>query len=356
MKLTRKHWLLLTSLFVTALILWQGWDLFTRPLNYHLPELAAVIANNLLPAGTLPTQDDPNNLPTLVPTPDNYNLAGNAAPVSNPTADKNAATVCGGAKVMFYLITGDDEHHLSDSIRIVRVDFSKADVSVLAIQRATWVSIPNLTAHNIDSGLINSAHSYGDYFLGPGGGISLLSQTITMNFGINIDRYIDVNYNAFIKVVDAVGGMDVYLPNDLDGTLQGLKIYFKAGMQHMDGATALKYVRIRFPDSDWNRIARQTEFGKGLYQKLTTAAMLPRLPGLVVDLRQDVMTDLSPAEMSSLVCLATKVKSSDIRFYEIGVGMVTPTTLKDKNKSQIMLPNWDKIRPFVQNFIFGNLH
>jgi LCP family protein required for cell wall assembly len=357
MKLTRQNWMLIISLIVVALIIWEAWDFFyTRPLDTPLSELATRSAGGQ-PVGKTaqPAQYDPIGLPTPLPSPENYTQPAGITSIPRPAVDSNAKTVCGGPPLLFVLVTGNDEHNLADSIRIVRVDFTKQDMSVLAIQRATWVSIPNLDAHNIDAGLINSAHSYGNYFLGPGGGISLLAQTISLNLGIGIDRYVDVNYAAFIKAVDAVGGMEVYLEQPLDSTLQGLGVYFKAGWQHMDGETALKYVRIRFPDSDWNRIARQTEFGRGLYQKLTTPAMLPRLPGLMASVREDVATDLSPEEMSAILCLVNKVKTNEIRFYEIGQDMVTPTTLKDKNRSQIMLPKWDRIRPFVQEFILGTL-
>ena len=254
---------------------------------------------------------------------------------------------------MFIQVAGIDEYNLADAIRIVRIDFTKPSVSVLTIQRATWVTIPHLEEHGITQMIINSAHSYGVHFLGKDGGVYLLSETIALNFGIRSDHYLEVNFDGFTKAVDAVGGIDINLP---DGYYDSETNYFwTPGIHHLNGKLALFFVRMRYSDSDWQRINRQTDLLMSLFQKLTTLAMVPKLPGLVNQVKGDVNTDLSLIEINQLVCLATVIPTEDIKFYEIGQDMVISTTLKDKAKSQVMLPKFDLIKPYVEQFINGTL-
>jgi anionic cell wall polymer biosynthesis LytR-Cps2A-Psr (LCP) family protein len=92
-----------------------------------------------------------------------------------------------------------------------------------------------------------------------------------------------------------------------------------------------------------------------LYNKLVDPSMLPRLPELVNQVKGDFQTDLSPVEISQLLCLAANLPHENIKFYEIGQDMVIPTTLNDKARSQIMLPKYDLIRPYFEQFINGDL-
>jgi LCP family protein required for cell wall assembly len=254
---------------------------------------------------------------------------------------------------MFIQVAGVDEFNLADAIRIVRVDFTTGTVSVLAIERATWVTIPHLEEHGITTMLVNAAHSYGVHWMGKEGGVYLLSETIALNFGIKSDHFLDISFNSFVKAVDAVGGVDVNLPKGAYDAETGINL--SPGKHHLDGKTALLYVRFRYPDSDWKRIDRQSDFMMSLFKKLTAPEMLPKLPGLVNQMQGDFFTDLSPLEMGQLVCLATRISTDKIKFYEIGQDMVTPTTLKDTAKSQVMIPKYDLIRPYVEKFIEGTL-
>jgi LCP family protein required for cell wall assembly len=346
-------------LLVVALIIGLAWSFATRPLHPSLSNLAAQVLTRTAtqPASIgmaeTPTANPVENV-TPLPSPEEFTTAVPQPVIPNPTVAIGSKTICGGPPLLFIQVAGIDSYNLADAIRIVRVDFVKGQVSVLAIQRATWVSIPHLEEHGITAMLVNSAHSYGVHWFGKDAGVALLAETIAQNFGIQSDRYLDIHFDSFVKAVDAVGGVDVDLPNGAYDPLD-MHLSLDPGMHHLDGKTALLYVRMRFPDSDWKRIDRQTDLVLSLFKKLTAPAMLPRLPGLANQVKDDFMTDLSPVEISQLACLATKISTDSVKFYEIGQDMVIPTTLKDKAKSQIMLPKWELIRPYVTQFINGTL-
>jgi LCP family protein required for cell wall assembly len=338
----RTIFILLLIAFIIILLLACLWVVARRPLTARLEGLPTGLASG---AG--------EGLNTL-PAPEGFVLpASEAVVIPTPTADPDQETICDGPHLMFIQVAGIDRFNLADVIRIVRADFANQQISVLAIQRATWVSIPHLEDYGITASLINTAHSYGEYFYGENAGITLLSETIAQNFGIRSDRYIDVHYDSFIKAVDAVGGVDITLQESYYDA--GTGKYFEPGTHHLNGEEALAYARMRYSDTDWSRMDRQTDLLMSIFGQLTGSSMLPELPGLALELKDDVVTDLSPVEINQLVCLATSISSDSIKFYEIGLDMVTPTVLNDKAHSQVMLPNFDLIRPYVEQFVNGTL-
>jgi LCP family protein required for cell wall assembly len=151
-------------------------------------------------------------------------------------------------------------------IRIVRVDFVTPKITVLAMPRDLWVEIPDISHfYNITHGKLNQAYLYGGpgmgYYDGPGGGPGLLARTLDLNFGLRVDHYGAVNMFTFVKIVDAVGGLDIYLPTDVDGTPIDDKTedmgYFTAGQHHFTGSEALRFARIRKRYNDFTRMDNQ---------------------------------------------------------------------------------------------------
>lgn len=81
------------------------------------------------------------------------------------------------------------------------------------------------------------------YYYGPGGGAGLLAATLKQNFDLDVDNYGVVNMETFVKFVDALGGIDIDLPQPVDGTPE--LPFFNAGKQHLSGTQALALARIR---------------------------------------------------------------------------------------------------------------
>jgi LCP family protein required for cell wall assembly len=266
---------------------------------------------------------------------------------------------CGGPPVMMMLLVGSDAQSsdyaagFADVIRIARIDFVSRSITLLAVPRDLWVPIPGLEAYGIAGNRIKTAYTYGNRYAVPGGGQSLLSQTLTLNFGLRADQYMIISFAAFEAGIDALGGIDVYLPEPVESQAPGEQ-GFPAGWQHMDGATALSYARFR-PDnsSDLARIERQTQVIAAVRAKMFDAQNGANLTDLVAALQTSILTDLSPSEISSLVCLGRQVEAGDIQTVTIEGDRVIPAV--DKYGHERLLPNSEAIRQLVRDFNSGRL-
>jgi len=148
----------------------------------------------------------------------------------------------------------------------VRVDFVTPKVTVMSVPRDLWVHIPGLEAYGVTEGKLNQSYFYGSpgmgYYDGPGGGPGLMARTLQDNFGLTVDHYGTVNMYTFVRMVDAVGGIDLYLESNVDGRPVDDKTedmgYFYAGYNHMTGEAALRFSRIRKTDNGFMRMDRHS--------------------------------------------------------------------------------------------------
>ncbi|MBN1313424.1 MAG: LCP family protein [Anaerolineae bacterium] len=288
--------------------------------------------------------------------PDLVALESTGEPVVvDPMPTPAGKPVCGGPPVMMLLLVGSDAPSsdfatgFADVIRIARIDFVSRSVVLLAVPRDLWVPIPGLEAQGIVNNRLKTAYTYGQHYAVPGGGPSLLAQTLALNFGLQVDHYVIVSFAAFEEGVDAIGGIDLYLTEPFDAP-DGFR--FPAGWQHMDGKTALSYARFR-PDnsSDLGRIERQTQVIAAIREQVFAPQPLTSFPDLVSSLRDSVLTDLSPAEFSPLMCLGRQIDSDDIETITIEGDMVVSVT--DHYGHERLLPNSEAIRRFVHAFNRG---
>ena len=259
-----------------------------------------------------------------------------------PTDQPTPVPLCGGPAAMTILGVGvdnfDEEYRygLADVIRIARVDFVTPKVSVIAIPRDVWVQIPHISDHyGITAGKINQAYFYGTesmgYYDGPGGGSGLLALTLAKNFGLYVDRYGAVNMYTLERMIDAVGGIDIYLPKDVDGTLQGMG-YFSAGQRHFTGEEAIRYSRIRFQDSDLKRIDRQTEVLYALQDKILSLSVWPRIPKIIASFKDSLVTDLSPKDITALTCLLPHITRDNLVYARLPDQLLTPKSQYDSHR------------------------
>lgn len=262
--------------------------------------------------------------------------AADAAPTAAPTP--TSAPLCGGPPVMTVLALGIDGaenylYGLSDVIRVVRVDFVTPKVTVLDIPRDLWVEIPEIAEeHGITHGKLNQAYFYGTpgmgYYDGPGAGAGLLARTLDLNFDLPVDHYGAVNMQTFVKLVDAVGGIDIYLPTDMDGTPVDDKTedmgYFYAGQQHFNGDQALRFSRIRKRYNVFTRTSNQNMVLCALKEKVTSPTVLPKIPQIINAFQDSILTDLSPEQLAQLACLVPKLDSENLIFTGISEDLLTP--------------------------------
>jgi len=179
-----------------------------------------------------------------------------------------------------------NEPSRSDTIMLATLDPEKPGVDLLSIPRDSRVKIPG---HGYDK--INAAHAYG--------GPQLLMDTINGLLGSHVDKYVEVNFQDFQKIIDILGGVDIdvdkrmYYPEE--------NINLKPGFQHLNGYDALAYVRFRYdPEGDITRVGRQQKFMKAIIDQTLKLSTIPKIPKLVSEISKDVKTNLSAREMLSL--------------------------------------------------------
>ena len=177
----------------------------------------------------------------------------------------------------------------SDTLFVVMFDTNKKAASLLSVPRDTRVRIKG---HGWDK--INHAYAYG--------GRELTQKTTEELLGIKINNYVMVDFKGFVGLVDAIGGVDINVEKNMYyyDEWDGFKIDLKKGMQHMDGKTAIQYVRYRDEEVDIGRIRRQQHFMLAVYDRITSANMLLHIPGLAKQLTNMVKTDLPLSDMVDL--------------------------------------------------------
>jgi len=285
------------------------------------------------PALELPTATLPN--PPLTTLPIQEIVINGTATELQPTITQTAAPqpLCGGPDVMHILAIGSDsrgQHYLyglADIIRLVRVDFVNARVGILEVPRDLWVEIPEIADHyNITHGKLNQAYLYGNpglgYYDGADQGPGLLARTLNLNLGARPDHYLAVNMKTFEAVVDAIGGIDIYLPYEISvkskDNPKGFAI--PEGQHHIDGETALWVARIR-QYSTFSRAENQNIVMCALRKKLLSPEVIPAIPELVRSFRSYVQTDFSPEQINQLACLATQMKGTDVVFASFPINL-----------------------------------
>ena len=304
------------------------------------------------------------------------NFSSSSSPALNPTitlASTNTpavATYCSGPPVMTLLAVGTDarsnsyKYGLADVIRIVRVDFVNAKVTILEFPRDLWVEIPDI-ADNIngqDHEKLNQAYLYGNpgfgYYDGPGEGPGLLARTLALNFGVITDRYVAVNMRTFEKIVDAVGGITVDLPDGVDGRTaddRSKRLIFPPGRQTLNGEKALTLARIR-NEGVFERVNHQNTVMCALQEKLTGPSVIPRIPALISSFQGTIQTDLTPEQLAQLACLGTKLSGDDITFASFPQDLFTGTRVSDpvfKARVFIWDVDFDILRDYVNRFNIG---
>src|SRR6266487_3891669 len=307
------------AVVLLGLVIWLYSGTWQRPLG-PLLQLSTAIPLQM-PATWTP---DPNAVGTAPSTP----ALASTSPIS-PTPTTNAAVgLCGAPPVMNILAIGTDargdnySYGLADVIRLVRVDFVNPKVTVLEFPRDLWVEIPDI-ADNIngqDHEKLNQAYLYGNHGFGytddPAQGPGLLARTLTLNFGTNIDHYAAVNMRTFVKLVNAVDGIDVDLPKAVDGRTAAdpaKRLLFPAGTHHLNGNQALTLARIRIAGT-FARADNQNRVLCALRDKLTSPDVLTKVPQLIQSFQGAIQTDLSPAQLGQLACIGTQIQSGNIVF------------------------------------------
>ncbi len=307
-----------------------GFEDETLPFSSNTPPLIAIEdpTSSSPPTSVAPETPLPTKEPVLELTP-----------VSVAPQPK-----CDGPAEMLILAIGIDRrkdnyiYGLSDVMRLVHVDFITPKVSVLTIPRDLWVEVPGISDHHgITHSKLNQSYFYGTdgmgYYDGPGGGAGLLARTLELNFGLRVENYIVVNMRTFEDMIDAIGGIDLYLSSPIDGTdvedPRDDMGYFPAGWNHLSGEKAVKFARIRKIDSTIQRASRQNQILCAAKEQFLQPSTLLKVPALVDSFQGRIITDLSLNDLFHLACLLTEISDEDLIFASFPLDIMEPSRVYD---------------------------
>ena len=201
-------------------------------------------------------------------------------------------------------VPGDTDN--TDTIIVLSLDPVNRTAAMLSVPRDTLVAIPG---HGQDK--VNAAYAYG--------GPDLAQKTVEGLLGIRLNSYALIDFGAFTRIVDSVGGVliDVKRPirdeayPTADFGVERLNI--QPGPQLMAGDIALKYARSRHDSNDFSRAKRQQDVISAIRARLASDGMLARLPSIVGDVGSAVETNFDPANILPLAGLGGGIPSGDIR-------------------------------------------
>ena len=260
--------------------------------------------------------------------------------------------------VVNILLIGNDsrkngEDGRSDAMILLSVSSKTKKIYMTSLLRDMYVDIPG---H--DGNRLNAAYSYG--------GPELLMETIRQNFGLPVNRYMLVNFGAFVNLVDEVGGIDLELSNDeviwVNNYLVEYNILTEnpqgtfeldpnlSGMVHLNGPQALAYTRNRFLGTDFGRTERQRKVLTAVIGKLPSAA-LTNMGGLIDGLMPNLTTNLTRGECFRLSLMAGKLISYEI----VSDSIPQPGTYKDVTirKMQVLEVDFEENIRYLKEKLYG---
>ena len=208
------------------------------------------------------------------------------------STNQQAVLQATGGKVNI-LVLGVDQREedigRSDTLFLITLDVKTKETSLLSIPRDTRVKIPG---YGYDK--INHAYSLGNH--------QLTQKAVEELLGVPVDYYVKVDFAGFSKIVDAIGGVDLDVEKSMyyEDPYDNLVIDLQQGNQHLDGASAIKYVRYRDGEGDLGRIERQQKFIRAMMDEVTSPGIIVRLPSIISEVNQTIESDLSLAEMVGL--------------------------------------------------------
>jgi polyisoprenyl-teichoic acid--peptidoglycan teichoic acid transferase len=224
----------------------------------------------------------------------------------------------------------------TDSMIVVSVDTQNNVVRLLSLPRDLWVYIPGHGQNRI-----NTADLWGE-LARAGSGAEKVKQTIYYNLGIPIHYYVRVDFQGFMRIIDAVGGIDV----DVECPLPDINL--TAGMHHMDGKNALRYARSRYSTNDFDRGRRQRKVLMALWDQGLSLDIVPKLPELWRSMSDAFQTDLSLDQVINLAYVGAQLKPNRILSRAIGPSHVQSWITPQG--AAVLLPREDKIRTMLESF------
>jgi len=300
---------------------------------------------------------------------------------------------------------GHDGAYLTDTIIVIHLDLKKKKVDLISIPRDSWVKVPTKSETDFYS-KINAFYQMAlfskkypdiaDRYRSPDGASQLIGEAVNQITGLKIDNFAAVDFTGFEKIIDVLGGVDIKVEKtfddyqypiagkeadlcghteeevpQLDKAIEASQspqlvfpcryehLHFDAGLTHMDGQTALKYVRSRHSlqdGSDFGRARRQQLLLEALKNKVLKIGFLAKISPLLDELGSHIKTDISLEMIKKLLAEATL---NGGKYKKETLVLSTTNVLKSSYSSYggyILIPkdginSWQSVNKLVQDFI-----
>ena len=229
----------------------------------------------------------------------------------------------------------------TDTIVLLSIDPKSRTLNAISIPRDSKVFLPK----NMGVQKINAAHAIG--------GIHMTIKTIEDTLGVKVNRYIMVHDDAVRKIVEALGGIDIYVEKDMKyhDYAGKLHIDLKKGQQHLDADQVVGYLRFRHDAmGDIGRAQRQQWFLRGLLEELHKPQTIAKIPQILSVAKQYVKTDMSLYEMSQYAAVA---KHFDVDNIEIAT---LPGAPNKKGYTSYWILDPEKTQEVVNRLIYRKDH
>lgn len=233
----------------------------------------------------------------------------------------------------------------TDTMMLVTMDPITKQAAMMSIPRDMWVNIPGFGYNKI-----NTAYYFGELYNLPGGGPGLAVETVEEFVGVPINFYAQIDFSAFVRFVDEIDGVKIYVEEDItiDPIGVGLKEHLKAGEWYtLPGDLALAYARARYTEGgDFDRAHRQQQVVLAVRDRILDFSMMPTLiakaPKLYQEISSGIRTNLDLNQVIQLSLFALEIDRNNIQSYVIDNTCVE--LAKSPDGLDILKPIPDKIR------------
>jgi LCP family protein required for cell wall assembly len=228
-----------------------------------------------------------------------------------------------------------DNGYRTDVVILATINRTDKTINLTSFPRDLYVYQPEVISDRINTTFQN-------------GGFELLVKTFEFNFGVTPDHYALINFDGFVKLIDEIGGIDVNVAKKLkDHRDKHGTFMVKPGINHMDGETALWYVRSRSTTNDFDRSRRQQEVIQAIVKKMLSIDMLTKIPQIYKQIKSTLITDMSLNEMLSLATLAPQYQNPD-NFGRYVIDETYTTNWINPYGAAVLLPHQGQIRELMR--------
>ena len=239
------------------------------------------------------------------------------------------------------LLIGEDarpgeDRGRSDAMLLCSIDTAAKKLTVTSFLRDLYVTIPGFTDHKL-----NSAYAWG--------GMKLLSETILLNFGIEIDACFAVDFRAFETVIDSLGGVDIFLTDE-----EAAYLSCPQGMTRLDGSKALMYARIRsIGQGDFGRTDRQRKLLQVMIERCKTMGT-GQLHALLDELLPLVQTNAEQQKILQYCLELTPILTGGCETQKLCIPAEGTYEYAWAKGMSILLPNLEENRKILQSVLCDN--